>query len=402
MKLRIYILSLLSLSFIVNASAQFDDLYYDPYKDGEIATSSFEQENNDNYGNGYDDQSYAYYDEYNDDEYYEEYDDYEYSSRVRKFRRPAFSMGYYSPIWGYSYRDYIYDNYDPFYNPYWYGGNSVVIVVGNPGWGWNRWNRWNSWNNWGCGYNSWNNWGWNSWGGNNYYVNNYYGNSWGNGWGNGWNNGWGNNGGWNHNNNNNNNNNSPYGNYYGSRKSGSSIASTEGRKEGPRRSVTTTPPTDRNPIAKDALTQADQKDMNPGSSGRSESTRTRRTDFNDKPHKSSIYDRRTPETSTKPDNGGVRQSERKDGYSRENNNNRSERRSENVEKDRQSPRSGKEPSSSRTPSRNENRSYESPKSSSSSSRSSGGSYNGGSSGRSSSSGSSGGSSSGRSGSSRRG
>ncbi|MBK8849161.1 MAG: hypothetical protein IPN73_03275 [Saprospiraceae bacterium] len=284
MKFRWFVSTLVLVSIASAAFAQFDDLYYDPKSNTSIEDPVAQQYNSTTQYSGYDDDSYEYYDEY-DDGYYEDYDDYQYSSRIRRFYRPSYSIGYYSPLWAYSWRDPYWDPwYNSWYDP-WYGGNSVVVVVGNGGWG--SWNRWNRWNNWSCGYNNWgyNNWGW----GNNYYVNNYYGYG-------GWNNPWyGNHGHGNHYNgggNNNNNNNHPYGTYYGSRKSGSSVASTKGRIEGPRKDVS---PRDVSPEAHNPA------DVSQGNGDRpSISTRQRKGDYDPstKPEeRSSIYNRKRSDVS---------------------------------------------------------------------------------------------------------
>ncbi len=308
MKLKLFLATLLITNFSLVINAQFDDLYYDPNKDAiKVSASDSESDNNVSVSPGFDDESYSYYDEINDNDYYNsDYNDYQYSTRIRRFNRPSTSIAYYSPIWGFGWRD-------PYYNPYFdnynYGNNAVVVVIGNS-WGWNRWNRWNSWNN--CSYNNWgwnnnncgfNNWGYSDWGwnnngwGNNYCVNNYYNHG---GWNNGgWNNGgWNNNGGWHNGNNGGNNggNNNPHGTYYGSRKSGSSIASTKGRVEGPRKQTTNTNPD----VRPDGLTKNNDDNVSSGSSPRSEKSRTNLNEVDktaDKPEKSSIYNRKRGDVS---------------------------------------------------------------------------------------------------------
>jgi hypothetical protein len=232
MKLRLLFIAFLLASFTFVSNAQFDDLY-------DNASSSVASVSNNDYRDDSNNNASSYDDEAYDDYNYDDDDSYKYGTRLRRFSRPYTVINYYSPIWGlgwnnpYSY----YDNY--------YGGNTYVIIGNNYG-SWNRYNRWNNWNSFGCGYNSWNNWG-NNWGYSpfgyaNYYSNNYYG--YNNGWyGNYYNNGYGNGGYYNHgghfNGNNGNNNNNPNGTYYGSRKLGSSVASTQGRVEGPRREAST-------------------------------------------------------------------------------------------------------------------------------------------------------------------
>ena len=79
--------------------AQYDDIYYDPSND------SYETEYYDEYETVTDDDltdgsSY-------DDEYLEDYD-YYYTSRIRRFSRPVYGFGYYSPY----YTDYgFYDSF---------------------------------------------------------------------------------------------------------------------------------------------------------------------------------------------------------------------------------------------------------------------------------------------------
>ena len=299
MKLKLFLLSLIVASSSISF-AQFDDLYYDPYKDQPLESQVV---NTDQDQPAYDDESYGYYDEIDE---YDDYSDYQYSSRIRRFCRPSYSISYYSPIWGYGWRDPF---YDPYYDSYWYGGGSnVVVIVGNPGW-----NRWNRWNNWGWGYNNWN-YGWNNyscnnyyggWGYNNYYYNNYnYGH---NGW-------YGNHNGGYNNNGNNNVNNHPYGTYYGSRKSGSSTTSIKGRKEGPR---SETKPDNSNPkdLGKNNETYPGGRNVD---GGKTTANRSNVEQAAPEKEKSSIYTRKNantyrsdfpksdtqPNTSPKRDNKG--------------------------------------------------------------------------------------------------
>jgi hypothetical protein len=385
MKLKLFLATLLITNYSLVINAQFDDLYYDPNKDATTNVSVSDQQSNNSVlaSPGFDDESYSYYDEIDDNDYYNsDYNDYQYSTRIRRFNRPSASIAYYSPIWGFGWRD-------PYYNPYFdnynFGNNAVVVVVGNS-WGWNRWNRWNSWNNcsfnnWGwnnnnCGFNNWgyNDWGWNNGWGNNYCVNNYYGynNNHGN-----WNNGGWNNGGWNNGNNNGNNNN-PHGTYYGSRKSGSSIASTKGRVEGPRKQTTNTNPE----VRPDGLTKDNGDITSPDKSPRSERSRSNTNEIDktaDKSERTTIYNRKRGDVS---DRSEKYKSDYAPAPKRNNNTQESDKTAERS--------SRREEKSSSTSSRsNESRS----------SQSSGRSYDGGSSSRSSGSSSSGSSSRSSSGSS---
>ena len=337
MKFRWFVSTLVLVGLTTSAFAQFDDLYYDPNRNSSPVEDVVDPNNNARYSS-YDDESYEYYEDWDGyyDDYYD-YDDYQYSTRIRRFWSPSYNIGYYSPVWGYSWRDPFWDPwYNSWYDP-WYGGNSVVVVFGNSGWG--SWNRWNRWNNWGCGYNSWgwNDWGWNNWGwGNNYVVNNYYG------WNRPWN---GHHGG--HHYNNNNGNAHPYGTYYGSRKSGSSIASTKGRIDGPRK--------DKDPVvvSPDAPEKAEAESGN-----RSVSNRQRRSDFDSRSNddKPSIYNRKRSDVSG-PSSGY-------NGSPRDMEPGRKSDPSPQMDKQRESDRPA------RGNNNNEQRSYERPRSSDNSNRSS--------------------------------
>lgn len=165
-----------------------DDLYYDPATDSKPVQT---------YEENYDEPSNVTRRYNEDDQYYDEDDyAYEYSSRIRRFHRPARAIDYYDPF----FVDLYY--YDPFFLP----GASIYTYGFNDYWSWRRWQRWQRWNTWnspafGWGWNSWgyNSWGWNSpyYGGwnawnnpcvwNNYYYdpywtwngyNPYYGNTW--------------------------------------------------------------------------------------------------------------------------------------------------------------------------------------------------------------------------------
>ncbi len=397
MKLKLFLATLLITNFSLVINAQFDDLYYDPNKDAALSTSSSGQytDNSNATSSDFDDQSYDYYDEIDDNDYYNsDYDDYQYSTRMRRFGRPSACITYYSPIWGFGWRD---PYYNPYYDNYFYGNNAAVVVIGNS-WGWNRWNRWNSWNNYGwnnwgwnnnyCGYNDW---GWNNgWGngwGNNYCVNNYYGynNHHGN-----WNNGGWNNGGWNNGNNGNNNggNNNGHGTYYGSRKSGSSIASTKGRIEGPRKQTTNTNPQIRPDglVIDDGNTTTSNTSPRRGDKSRSNSNEIDKT--TERPERSSIYNRKRTDVSDRsekyrsdysptPKRNGAQESDRTADQSSRQRNQTSEspRSSRREERSNESSRSNQ--SSGRNyDSGNSSRSSGS-SSSGSSGRSSGGSSGGG-------------------------
>lgn len=169
-----------------------DDLYYDPATDAPAPTASSNSDDSDyrepsNITRRYDEDGYS--DE--DDDYA-----YEYSSRIRRFHRPAPAVDYYDPFFS--------DLY--YYDPYFMPGNSIYTYGYNDYWSWRQWRRaqrWNSWYSWGVGP-TWSTWGWNScynaynpwnnpWAMNNYYYdpywtwngyNPYYGNY---GYGNNWN-----------------------------------------------------------------------------------------------------------------------------------------------------------------------------------------------------------------------
>ncbi|MEQ1745087.1 MAG: hypothetical protein ABMA02_06670 [Saprospiraceae bacterium] len=158
-----------AILFVLPAQAQ-DDLYYDPSTDG----TTRPQNNSDNYPREDSKITQRY-----DDEYYDEEDDYayEYSSRIRRFHRPARVVDYYDPFFVDMWM------YDPFYSP----GTTIYLGGYNDFGRWRRWQRWNRWNSWslynpywGGGFNNWgwnvsfgNPWGWNTWG-NPYVWNNYY------------------------------------------------------------------------------------------------------------------------------------------------------------------------------------------------------------------------------------
>jgi hypothetical protein len=154
--------------FVLPAQAQ-DDLYYDPATDATYRPPA----DPDNYPREESKITKRY-----DDEYYEEDDyAYEYSSRIRRFHRPAQVVDYYDP--------YFVDMwmYDPYYSP----GATIYAGGYNDYWRWRRWQRWQRWNSWsmydpywGTGFNNWGwsfsigrPWGWNTWH-NPYVWNNYF------------------------------------------------------------------------------------------------------------------------------------------------------------------------------------------------------------------------------------
>lgn len=190
--------ALFALALSVPTYAQ-DDLYYDPATDAKTRTTTTTTTTT----------TYDEYEEpskvtrrYENEDYYEEDDEYayEYSSRVRRFHRPARVVDYYDPFFVDLY------NYDPYFLP----GNSIYTYGYNDYWSWRRWRRyqrwnaynsWNAWNSYNYGWGAgWNSFGWNScyvghnpwnnpWAFNNYYYdpywtfngyNPYYGGGWGN------------------------------------------------------------------------------------------------------------------------------------------------------------------------------------------------------------------------------
>jgi hypothetical protein len=183
------VIALLVACFQVPANAQ-DDLYYDPATDTRPVIVEDAYAPSDNITRRYDDND-GYADD--DDDYA-----YEYSSRIRRFHRPARVVDYYDPF----FVDLWY--YDPFFLP----GNTIYTYGYNDYWSYRRWRRWQRWNNnnaWNSGFywgNNWNTWGWNScyngwnawnnpWAFQNYYYdpywtwngyNPYYGGGWNNGW----------------------------------------------------------------------------------------------------------------------------------------------------------------------------------------------------------------------------
>jgi len=181
------LVGLLSFAFNSNVEAQ-DDLYYNPSTDATAPT----------YSNEYTEQNNVTR-RYNEDDGYSDEDNdyaYEYSSRIRRFHRPARTIDYYDPFFADMYF------YDPFFSP----GMSIYTFGYNDFWSYRRWqrqNRWNNFNNFNNGFGmGWNSWGWNScysgfnawnnpWAMNNYFYdpywtvngyNPYFGNNFGNNW----------------------------------------------------------------------------------------------------------------------------------------------------------------------------------------------------------------------------
>jgi len=117
----IFSLMIMSLMTFV-ASAQFDDLYYDPNDDNNIIVDDVYTE----------EPTYTYTD--SDDEYYSDdegeysdydsdyYDDYSYTRRINRFRRNSGSSNFYSSVY---YNDFNQWN-DPFYNPH-FGASTLFI-----------------------------------------------------------------------------------------------------------------------------------------------------------------------------------------------------------------------------------------------------------------------------------
>lgn len=114
------VLIALFLAFISQGiQAQFDDIYYDPDKDSKPVESRYYEEDKDGSQDGQKNLSHetdpddeGYYDdtngEWEDQEYY-------YTSRIKRFYRPAYGFGYYDPFYTYNY---YYDPYD--FDPWYY------------------------------------------------------------------------------------------------------------------------------------------------------------------------------------------------------------------------------------------------------------------------------------------
>lgn len=210
----------------LTATAQTDDVYYDPSKDKGYQNSTqqyddVEQQNNTGNSNTppatYDDKtdgygepadSYDYKDEsgntYVTNNYYydeDDWDDYYYTSRLRRYYGNTWSIGYYSYCytpsfyWGWNnWNTGFYVSSSPWYNDPWWGWNSwryrPQVAYYDPfwsyNWGWNSCSYYNSWNSpwYGGGFCStpyMNGWGWGGGynqgyynGYNNGYYNGYY------------------------------------------------------------------------------------------------------------------------------------------------------------------------------------------------------------------------------------
>ncbi len=194
-----FLMIALLAAVVTTASAQYDDVYFDPDRDAPYTYSKGKRNARtvDNasssaydYTNAYDDSAYDFGRQsptFEDEDY-----DYYYTSRIRRFNRPYYGFGFFDPI----YVDMAY--YDPFFTP-----GATVLIYDNfhsfsafNSWRrWNRWNRFNTFASWGWapytpfystwGWNRWAAPGWNSWSNwdpwfgpsfaNNFYVNNFYG-----------------------------------------------------------------------------------------------------------------------------------------------------------------------------------------------------------------------------------
>lgn len=123
------------------ASAQWDDVYFDPSTDASLTLRNQDRDrNSDRY-----EEEYTYYDD--EYQYYNDYDFY-YTSRIRRFNRPFYGFGFYDPV----YVDAFY--YDPFFRP----GLSVLIYDDfYTNRSWSRFRPWASPFNTAFGFNSWNN-----------------------------------------------------------------------------------------------------------------------------------------------------------------------------------------------------------------------------------------------------
>lgn len=160
----------------------YDDLYYNPKTD----YAHFYGGKSDKFKSDVDNDLAGQSDQSEREDYDDDDDGYFYSSRIRRFHRPA-RFHYYemwSAPWG-------------FYDPWYMGSGMGMFNNFYPGYGMNSWNSWNPYcfgaycNPW--SFNRWNNGYFNTWGmGGNVFINNYYGNGWfGNGWSpyyTGWNN----------------------------------------------------------------------------------------------------------------------------------------------------------------------------------------------------------------------
>ena len=111
--------ALLALAFCATpALAQYDDVYFDAAQEDFVYSPYQEEE-------------YTEYDEPAPRRGYEGTDaasDYEYASRIRRFRRPVGSFGYYDPY-------YVDAGY---YDPYWRNGFSTTLIYNTPAVGYQR------------------------------------------------------------------------------------------------------------------------------------------------------------------------------------------------------------------------------------------------------------------------
>ena len=95
MRLTAAFLALVFSAFATVAVAQYDDLYYDPDTDYEYYYGSDNNSNQNDFNSedyGYDNEEYA-------DDYYNDDYDYYYTSRIRRFNRPASGFGFYDPYY---------------------------------------------------------------------------------------------------------------------------------------------------------------------------------------------------------------------------------------------------------------------------------------------------------------
>jgi len=114
--------------------AQYDDVYYDPEKDGGYYDYSDDRQNtsDEGYYSESDYDTYAYdNDEY---DYYNDYDFY-YTSRIRRFHRPLYGFGYYDPVYVDSY----------YYDPFLAGPSMLIYDDFYAARGFTRFRGWNRW-----------------------------------------------------------------------------------------------------------------------------------------------------------------------------------------------------------------------------------------------------------------
>ncbi len=160
MKFSALLIPVLLLAAITSATAQFDDVYFDPSKDAPYqsarnlrpsrsgAPASSVSDAASTTGNyDYDDSVYGFGDASEEAAQLEEEYDYYYTSRIRRFNRPYYGFDYFDPI----YVDAYY--YDPFLNP---GATVLIYDNFNSFSAFNSWRRWNRWNR----FDNFANWGW--------------------------------------------------------------------------------------------------------------------------------------------------------------------------------------------------------------------------------------------------